>query len=65
MVEKAVGSLPADVAQQYMARTGGLVLLGRIADPHEVAGVAVFLASDETRYVTGAEYVVDGGFTAR
>jgi NAD(P)-dependent dehydrogenase (short-subunit alcohol dehydrogenase family) len=65
MVEKAVRELPADVAEQYMARTVGLVPLGRIGEPDELAGVAVFLASDEARYVTGAEYVVDGGFTAR
>jgi NAD(P)-dependent dehydrogenase (short-subunit alcohol dehydrogenase family) len=65
MVEKAVAELPAEVAEQYMARTVGLVPLGRIAEPDEVTGVAVFLASDEARYVTGAEYVVDGGFTAR
>jgi NAD(P)-dependent dehydrogenase (short-subunit alcohol dehydrogenase family) len=65
MVEKAVAELPAEVAEQYMARTVGLVPLGRIAEPDELTGVAVFLASDEARYVTGAEYVVDGGFTAR
>lgn len=65
MVEKAVAALPAEAAEQYMARTVGLVPLGRIAEPEELTGVAVFLASDEARYVTGAEYVVDGGFTAR
>jgi NAD(P)-dependent dehydrogenase (short-subunit alcohol dehydrogenase family) len=65
MVEKAVAELPAEIAEQYMARTVGLVPLGRIAEPEELTGVAVFLASDEARYVTGAEYVVDGGFTAR
>lgn len=37
--------------------------LGRIAAPEEIADVAVFLASDAARYVTGQEIVVDGGLT--
>ena len=34
---------------------------GRLGEPDEVAGVAVFLASDEAAYVTGSTYYVDGG----
>ena len=38
--------------------------LGRAADPREVSNLVVYLASDESSYSTGSEFVVDGGTTA-
>ena len=40
------------------------VPLKRIGEPNEVSAMVVFLASDESSYCTGAEFVVDGGVTA-
>lgn len=39
------------------------VPLGRMAAPHEVAPLLAFLVSDESGYCTGAEFVIDGGFS--
>jgi len=38
--------------------------LGRLGQPHEIANGAVFLASDESSFMTGADLLLDGGYTA-
>jgi len=38
--------------------------MGYMGDPLDIANMNLFLASDESRYITGAEMVVDGGMTA-
>ena len=38
--------------------------MGRMAQPHEIAAAALYLASDEAAFVTGTELVIDGGFMA-
>jgi 3(or 17)beta-hydroxysteroid dehydrogenase len=39
--------------------------LGRLGEPTEVAELCVYLLSDESRFVTGSEFTIDGGLTAR
>lgn len=46
------------------AAAGRLHALGRIGTPEEVARLAVFLASDEASFITGAAVTVDGGFSS-
>ncbi|MCU1308936.1 MAG: Oxidoreductase [Candidatus Angelobacter sp.] len=49
-------------AEQVMKNISTSIPLGRFGTPEEVAKAVVFLASDDSSYVTGAELFVDGGF---
>jgi NAD(P)-dependent dehydrogenase (short-subunit alcohol dehydrogenase family) len=49
----------------YMANFATRIPLGRIGTPEDIAGPAVFLASDMSRYITGVTLPVDGGYLAR
>src|SRR5215471_13351178 len=51
-----------DIARGLLNRD---IPLGRLGEPSEVAEMCVYLLSDESRFVTGAEFVIDGGLTAR
>jgi 3(or 17)beta-hydroxysteroid dehydrogenase len=41
-----------------------LHMLGRLGEPREVANAVLFLASDESSFITATHMLVDGGFTA-
>jgi len=49
----------------YMANFTDRIPLGRIDTPEDIAGPAVFLASDMARYITGVTLPADGGYLAR
>lgn len=65
MVEKGFEALHADDAAAIQAQMAEGIPVGKMGEPLDIANGCLFLASDESRYMTGAELVIDGGFTAR
>ena len=49
-----------DIAQRILSQ----IPVGQMAQPREIASVIAFLACDASQYITGSEFVVDGGYTA-
>jgi len=44
-------------------KLSGAQPIGRMGEPEEVASLALFLCSDEAGFITGVDYLLDGGFT--
>ena len=61
MLEQNLG----DAKDEALRAMGDLQPLGCLGDPDDIAWGAVYLASDEAKFVTGSELVIDGGYTAR
>ena len=55
----------ADKTQDLMDSVSGATPMGRLAEPNELASGAFFLASADSAYMTGAELVMDGGWSAQ
>lgn len=60
-VDKGFAEKPQDLLDMMAGNTP----IGRLADPAELAGGVFFLASEDSAYMTGAELVIDGGWTAQ
>jgi meso-butanediol dehydrogenase / (S,S)-butanediol dehydrogenase / diacetyl reductase len=50
--------------EQYMQVIRGMIVLPELGEPADIAAAAVYLASDESKYVTGTQLTVDGGATS-
>jgi len=59
------GGLFADQDATFVERYNQRTFLGRMANGTDLKGAVVFLASDASRYVTGANLPIDGGYTAK
>lgn len=62
----AAGRPDADESQIEQMRQAGAKsqVLGRVGEPSDIANMALFLASDDSAWITGREFIVDGGFEA-
>jgi NAD(P)-dependent dehydrogenase (short-subunit alcohol dehydrogenase family) len=58
------GGVAGGQDEEFVRRYCSRVPMRRMAEPHDLDGPLLFLASDASRYVTGQELRVDGGFTA-
>jgi NAD(P)-dependent dehydrogenase (short-subunit alcohol dehydrogenase family) len=58
------GGLYADQDPRFVARYTAKTMLGRMANSTDLQGAVVFLASEASAYITGANLLVDGGYTA-
>ena len=64
MVEGFLAGHPGD-RQAQRQEVGALHPLGHMGEPDDIAWGVVYLASDESKFVTGSELVIDGGYTCR
>ena len=55
---------PAAIEEMIEAHTRRFAPMGRTGKPSEIAKLAAFLASDDSSYCTGSEFVADGGWFA-
>ena len=65
MVEQHLRDSGATDIEAARREVGLLHPLGHMGEPDDIAWGVVYLASDESKFVTGAELVIDGGYTAR
>jgi len=63
MIEQGLKVMPQEQAEAMLARVLGESPLGAMGGPLDIANGCVFLASDESKYMTGSELVIDGGYT--
>lgn len=65
MISGGLETLGSDIAQQFQSYLEQRIPMGRLATTDEIAKAALFLACDDSSYMTGSDLVVDGGYLAQ
>lgn len=65
MVEEGIGSMPEAVQLEMSERLEREIPLRTMGEPLDIANGCLFLACEESKYMTGSELVIDGGYTCR
>jgi NAD(P)-dependent dehydrogenase (short-subunit alcohol dehydrogenase family) len=65
MVTEGIGSLSSEAAAEMHANLMQQIPLKTMGEPLDIANGCLFLASDESKYMTGSELIIDGGYTCR
>ena len=65
MVSGAVGSMTEEEGEAFTTRIVGNIPMGHMGEPLDIANGVLFLASEESKYMTGSELIIDGGYIAK
>jgi NAD(P)-dependent dehydrogenase (short-subunit alcohol dehydrogenase family) len=60
-----VAKQAAEGVEAFRRQVAALHPLGHIGEPNDIAYGILYLASEESKFVTGSELVIDGGYTAQ
>ena len=64
--EATAANMPQELSKEWMDRVAREVPMGgKMDEPLDIANGCLFLASEESKYMTGSELVIDGGYTCR
>ncbi len=64
MVENVLAHAP-EGGEAFLKSINAMILMGHIGEPNDIAYGILYLASDESKYVTGIELIIDGGFASQ
>ena len=65
MVSGAVATMTEEEGEAFTTRIVGNIPMGHMGEPLDIANGVLFLASEESKYMTGSELIIDGGYIAK